>query len=174
MKLLPLSLAALLAASAAFAGGMLKPGETFPTWELQDQAGKRVSSADLKGKPYLLYFYPKAMTPGCTTEGCTLRDNFAAFKQDGVEILGVSFDSPEKNAEFKAKYKFPFDLLSDTDHKLAVEVGAADSPSRLWARRISYLVGADGKIIRAYGDVSPAKHAAEVLADIKAAGLAAK
>jgi peroxiredoxin Q/BCP len=174
MKLLPISLVALLAASTSFAGSMLKPGDAFPSWELVDQAGHKVSSAELKGKPYLLYFYPKAMTSGCTTEGCALRDNFEGFKQAGVTILGVSFDAPKENAEFKAKYNFPFDLLSDTDHKLAVEVGAADSPHRLWARRISYLVGADGKVIRAYADVTPSKHATEVLADIKALGVGAK
>ncbi len=108
------------------------------------------------------------MTPGCTKEGCTLRDNFDAFKKSGIEVLGVSFDEPKDNAEFVAKEKFPFRLLSDTDKSLAIQVGAADSKARMWARRISYLVGPDGNVLKAYDDVTPGNHAAEVLADFAA------
>jgi peroxiredoxin Q/BCP len=167
MKPLPLMAAGMLLGGTAFATGMLKPGDAFPAWELPNQDGTVVSSKDYAGKTYLLYFYPKAMTSGCTTEGCTLRDNYAGFEKAGVKILGVSFDDPKTNAEFAAKYKFPFPLLSDTKRTLAVEVGAADSTSRLWARRISYLVGPDGKVLEAYPDVSPSKHATQVLGDIE-------
>jgi thioredoxin-dependent peroxiredoxin len=159
--------AGILLSGEVFAGGMLKPGAPFPAWELPNQNGTMVSSNEYVGKTYLLYFYPKAMTSGCTTEGCTLRDNYTGFEKAGVLIVGVSFDEPAKNAEFAAKYKFPFPLLSDTKRTLAVEVGAADSPSRIWARRISYLVGADGKVLAAYPDVTPSKHAGEVLSDIQ-------
>jgi thioredoxin-dependent peroxiredoxin len=152
----------------ASAGEMLKAGDPFPIWELPDHTGAKVSSASLAGKTYLLWYYPKAMTPGCTKEGCTLRDNFEGFKKAGVEVLGVSFDAPADNAEFVKKQSFPFRLLSDETKELAVKVGAADSTSRLWARRISYLVGPDGKVLHAYGDVNPANHATEVLADIAA------
>jgi len=147
---------------------MLSPGMPFPAWKLLDNTGKEVSSKSLAGKTYLLWYYPKAMTPGCTKEGCTLRDNFDAFKKSGIEILGVSFDEPKDNAEFVAKERFPFRLLSDSDKALAVQVGAADSTSRMWARRISYLVGPDGNVLKAYSDVTPAKHAEEVLADFAA------
>ena len=166
MRVSAMTLGLLLLAGTAFASGMLKPGDTFPTWELLDQAGTKVSSSDFAGKTYLLYFYPKAMTPGCTKEGCALRDDYSAYEKAGVQIVGVSFDKPKENAEFAAKYHFPFRLLSDTTHTLAVEVGAADSPSRLWARRISYLVGPDGKVLKAYDNVDPATHATQVLGDV--------
>jgi len=136
-------------------------------WALKDQTGKVVKSTDHAGKTYLLWYYPKALTSGCTREGCELRDNFAAFQKAAVVVLGVSFDEPGKNAEFVAKNSFPFGLLSDSDKALAVQVGAADSTSRLFARRISYLVGTDGKVRFAYFDVDPATHARQVIADLE-------
>jgi thioredoxin-dependent peroxiredoxin len=162
------AVAALLLASTGASAAMLAPGQPFPAWSLRDDAGHIVSSADLAGKTYLLWFFPKAMTSGCTKEGCTLRDNFTGFEKAGVTLLGVSFDPPASNAKFVATYHFPFRLLSDSDHKLAVAVGAADSTSRPWARRISYLVGPDGKVIKAYDHVQPAEHAGQVLADLAA------
>ncbi len=154
----------------ASAGELLKVGDPFPAWHLVDQRGEPVSSAELAGKTYLLWYYPKALTPGCTAEGCALRDSFAAFEKLGVVVLGVSFDEPKDNAAFAAKHNFPFRLLSDTTKQLAVAVGAADSPSRLWARRISYLVGPDGTVLKAYANVNPGNHASEVLADLAALG----
>ncbi len=166
MKLLAMAMAFFGLTGSALAAGMLKPGDAFPAWKLTDQAGKEVSSADMAGKTYLLWFFPKAMTPGCTKEGCTLRDNYAGFEKAGVQLLGVSFDAPATNAEFVAKNHFPFRLLSDSGKTLAVAVGAADSTSRIWARRISYLVGPDGKVLEAYNDVNPGTHAGQVLADL--------
>lgn len=160
--------AVLASVGLATAGDMLKSGDAFPSWQLIDNTGATIASAQLAGKTYLLWYFPKAMTPGCTKEGCMLRDNFAAFEKSGIEILGVSFDDPRKNAEFIKKEKFPFRLLSDGKRDLAVAIGAADSPSRLWARRISYLVGPDGKVLKAYSDVNPSKHATEVLTDLAA------
>jgi len=161
-------IALLTAAGFAGAGEMLKAGDAFPAWSLVDQAGVVLSSKDLAGKTYLLWYYPKALSPGCTSEGCALRDNFRDFEKLGVTIVGVSFDDPKSNAKFVAKNNFPFRLLSDQKRELAVAVGAADSPSRMWARRISYLIGPDGKVVKAYSDVSPARHAKEVLADLAA------
>ncbi len=157
----------LLFASSLKAQGMLPEGSQFPAWELVDHQGQKVSSTDLAGKTYLLWFYPKASTPGCTREGCELRDRFAEFRKLGVEVLGVSFDSPESNARFAAKERFPFRLLSDEQRRLAVAVGAADSPRAFFARRISYLVGPDGRVLKAYGNVNPATHAHEVLIDLE-------
>jgi peroxiredoxin Q/BCP len=175
MRIASMLLPSLLAlAGLAKAGEMLKPGEAFPAWKLQDQTDATVSSADLAGKTYLLWFYPKAMTSGCTKEGCTLRDNYAGFQKAGVEVVGVSFDDPKANSEFVAKEHFPFRLLSDKDHALAVAVGAADSPSRAYAKRISYLVGPDGKVMKAYANVDPAKHATQVLADLPGSKTAAE
>ncbi|HNX50910.1 MAG TPA: peroxiredoxin [Thermoanaerobaculaceae bacterium] len=161
------ALVSTLLAGAVVAADMLKPGDAFPTWSLVDQTGTQVASSSLAGKVYLLWYYPKALTPGCTKEGCTLRDSYADFQKLGVEVLGVSFDEPKANAEFVSTHKFPFRLLSDLKKDLAVAVGAADSPSRLWARRVSYLVGGDGKVLVAYRDVDPATHAQQVLADLQ-------
>ncbi len=170
MKIAIAALAGVLTATVAAAGGMLKPGDAFPTWSLKDQSGVPVSSADLAGKPYLLWFYPKAMTSGCTAEGCALRDNYEGFVKAGVVVVGVSFDDPAENEKFIEKNHFPFKLLSDSGKTLAVEVGAADSTKRLWARRISYLVGADGTVLKAYDNVKPSEHASQVLADLAAMG----
>ena len=158
-----------LFASASVAA-TLAPGQPFPAWTLTDHTGAKVSSRDLAGKTYLIWFYPKAETPGCTTEGLGLKDKFPAFQEKGIEIVGVSFDDPPANAAFVQKQHFPFRLLSDSDRTLAVAVGAADSPKDAVARRISYLVGPDGKVRKVYPQVDPGEHAREVLADAEAAG----
>jgi peroxiredoxin Q/BCP len=153
----------------AQAGPLLAKGDLFPAWTLPDHTGATVSSRDLTGKTYLLWFYPKAMTSGCTAEGRGLRDSFPAFRERKVEVLGVSFDPPADNKAFVEAERFPFRLLSDTDRSLAVAVGAADSPAQSVARRISYLVGPDGKVRAVYGSVTPASHAQDVLGDLGAA-----
>lgn len=170
-ELLALTAAALvvsLALASVARAGMIAVGETFPAWQLSDQAGRQVSSRELAGKTYLIWFYPKAMTPGCTAEGQALRDQFAAFQAKGVEILGVSFDEPAQNAEFSTAEAFPFRLLSDRDRTLALAVGAADSKEQPVARRISYVVAPDGKVLRAYDSVNPTGHAGQVLQDLDA------
>jgi peroxiredoxin Q/BCP len=163
------ALLALLAVRPAAGTGLLAVGDAFPAWTLVDQTGAPVTSKDLAGKTYLLWFYPKAMTPGCTAEGRGLRDRFDAFREKGVVVLGVSFDPPADNARFVASEGFPFRLLSDRDRALAVAVGAADSTAEKTARRISYLVGPDGRVLRVYPAVDPAGHAARVLDDLPAA-----
>jgi thioredoxin-dependent peroxiredoxin len=162
------ALAVALAGAWAIAGpeGTLNPGESFPAWSMPDHTGATVASKDLAGKTYLMWYYPRALTSGCTAEGCALRDSYAEFKRLGVEVLGVSFDAPEKNAEFVKENGFPFRLLSDRDKSVAISVGAADSDKRLFARRISYLVGPDGKILKVYLKVDPAVHARQVLDDL--------
>lgn len=160
------ALVATLAAPAIAAAVMLKPGEAFPAWKLSDHTGATLSSRDLAGKQYLIWFYPKAMTPGCTAEGQGLRDSFAAFQARHVEVIGVSFDDPAANARFVAAESFPFKLLSDSDRSLALAIGAADAPDQATARRISYLVGGDGKVVAAYPAVNPSSHARDVLGDL--------
>jgi peroxiredoxin Q/BCP len=155
-------------ASTLHAGALLASGDAFPAWTLTDQTGTTVSSRDLAGKTYLLWFYPKAMTPGCTAEGRGLRDSFTDFRERHVEVLGVSFDPPAQNRAFVDTEHFPFRLLSDGDRTLAVAVGAADSPAQPVTRRISYLVGPDGKVRAVYASVTPASHARDVLADLGA------
>lgn len=150
------------------AGALLARGDTFPAWTLTDQTGTPVSSKDLAARTYLLWFYPKAMTPGCTAEGHGLRDSFPAFQERKVEIIGVSFDPPAQNKAFVEAEGFPFRLLSDSGRTLAVAVGAAEAPTQPVARRISYLIGPDGKVRAVYGNVTPATHAKDVLADLSA------
>ncbi len=152
--------------TSAATAGLLKEGDAFPTWSLKDQTGTVVTSQSLAGKTYLLWFYPKAQTPGCTTEGRGLRDRFADFQARGVEVVGVSFDEPAANAEFVKAEGFPFRLLSDTDGTLAKAVGATASDAATHASRISYLVGPSGTVRKVYGTVTPATHAGDVLSDL--------
>jgi len=159
---------ALLGFAGSATAAMLQPGETFPTWQLTDHTGTAVSSSELAGKTYLLWFYPKAMTPGCTKEGQGLRDHNAELAQLQLVILGVSFDDPETNAEFVKRESFPFRLLSDKDGNLATAVGAAWVTFQPMTRRVSYLVGPDGKVLKAYDSVDPAAHAEEVARDLRA------
>jgi peroxiredoxin Q/BCP len=162
-----LLIATTLMVAVAADGKLLSVGDQFPAWQLVDQNGQTVSSKDLAGKTYLLWFYPKAMTPGCTAEGQALRDNYSAFQTRTVEVLGVSFDQPAANKEFVTAERFPFRLLSDSKRSLAVAVGAADSDTQPVARRISYVVGPDGKVLRVYESVTPTAHADQVLRDLE-------
>jgi peroxiredoxin Q/BCP len=155
-------------AATPASAGMLDAGARFPEWRMPDQTGTTRSSAELAGKPYLLWFYPRASTPGCTAEGRGFRDAYAELQGEGLAIVGVSFDAPDANAEFARDEEFPFPLLSDSDKTLAIAVGAADSPSQWMARRVSYLVGPDGVVWVAYDTVDPRGHAAQVLADVRA------
>lgn len=125
---------------------MIKVGDAAPEFDLLDHEGRKVSSKSLQGKRYVLWFYPKADTPGCTKEGCGFRDHAPAYKEKGVEILGVSFDKPEDNKAFAEKFKFNYRLLSDTDRKLGVALGAADDVSARSAKRTTFVVGTNGKI----------------------------
>ncbi len=159
-------LVAVVALTAESGGDMLEPGTTFPAFSLTAHDGSTVSSSELAGSPYLLYFYPKADTPGCTKEACTFRDAWSDVKDAGLKVFGVSYDSPKANRAFAEKYHLPFLLLSDSDHSLAKEVGAARTLLPV-PKRISYLVGADGRVLAAYPDVDPASHAGEVLADFE-------
>lgn len=143
---------------------MLAPGEKFPTFELQAHDGTIINSAGLKGTAFLIYFYPKADTPGCTKEACTFRDAWSDVKDAGIRIFGVSYDTPEANRAFAEKFNLPFLLLSDNQKALAKETGA-DRFLIPFPKRISYLVGPTGDILRAYSSVSPSNHAGDVLND---------
>ena len=169
MRVLQISvvlLAVVLAAMAVAAGGdeMLEPGQQFVEFKLEAHDGSTVSSEDLQGQAYLLYFYPKADTPGCTREACELRDVWGEIRDAGLAVYGVSYDSPEKNRAFAEKYNLPFLLLSDSDRELAGEVGAAGKLLPV-PKRVSYLVGGDGAILETYPKVDPAPHARQVLED---------
>lgn len=166
-RLFMLCALALLTSPSQGSAEMLAKGASFPEWKLVDHAGKERSSAELAGKPYLLWYYPRASTPGCTAEGRGFRDAYAEISSAGLAVFGVSFDKPAANAEFAAAEEFPFPLLSDTERTLAVAVGAAAKPDQWYAKRISYLVGPDGKVLVAYDDVDPKEHAGQVLGDFR-------
>jgi thioredoxin-dependent peroxiredoxin len=145
---------------------MLEPGVAAPDFEVTDHTGKTRRLSDYKGKNVVLWFYPRADTPGCTAEGCGFRDRIKQYEDRGVQILGASFDSVEANAAFAKKFGFEFPLLADTDRKLGIAYGAADDKSAGAAKRISYLIGPDGKIKKAYPKVNAAAHPEEVLKDL--------
>src|SRR4051794_10455644 len=101
----------------------LKEGDRAPAFEAETDEGGKLSSRDLKGKRYVLYFYPKDMTPGCTVEACDFRDSFARLKKAGLTVLGVSKDSVESHRKFKGKHELPFPLLSDPKGELCQAYG---------------------------------------------------
>lgn len=147
-------------------------GRAAPAFELSDEKGETVSSSALSGKPYLLYFYPKDDTPGCTKEACDIRDNFARFGQQGLRVLGVSPDSTKSHAKFGQKYGLPFTLLSDPDKALANAYGVW-AMKKLYGKesmgivRSTFLIGADGTIKKAYRGVRVDGHVAAILEDAK-------
>src|SRR2546421_12375973 len=137
---------ACISVCVAEAASTPKVGDKAPLIEGKDQDGKTWKLADEIGKKVvLLYFYPKDDTPGCTKEACGFRDRIADLKKDNVEVIGVSFDSPESHQKFISKYNLNFPLLADTDGKIADAYGVK-MPTRPMAKRVSFLIGLDGKI----------------------------
>ncbi|MSR42530.1 MAG: peroxiredoxin [Pedosphaera sp.] len=125
-----------------------KAGDKAPVVEGKNQDGQAWKLADFAGKKaVLLYFYPKNDTPGCTKQACGLRDQMGDLKKDGVEVIGVSFDSAESHKKFIAKFNLNFPLLADTDGKIADAFGVRREAGKNIARRASFLIGKDGKII---------------------------
>jgi peroxiredoxin Q/BCP len=145
---------------------MLNVGDTAPAFSVQDHTGATRKLSDFLGKPVVLWFYPKADTPGCTIEGCGFRDLYPEFQKKGVEILGVSFDTVEENAAFVQKFDYPFPLLCDVRREIGVAYGAAEDAKAGYASRITYVIGADGKILQAHSKVSVKSHPKEILASL--------
>ena len=165
LVMLPLLAAAWLPAlspSMAGAGQVPKVGDTAPLIRGQDQDGKTWKLADVVGKQVvLLYFYPKDDTPGCTKEACGFRDRLADLKKDKVEVIGVSFDSTASHQKFIAKYNLNFPLLADTDGKIADAYGVRITDRKM-ARRVSFLIGLDGKIAHVTDTPSADTHLSEM------------
>ena len=146
---------------------MLKPGDPAPPFSTPDETGKQRTLAEFKGKPVLLWFYPKADTPGCTAEGCGFRDRHADFTKKGVVVLGASLDTPQANLAFKQKYTFPYPLLCDTDKKLAAAYGALPDPTARSAARSATLIGKDGKIKKHWPKVDAKTFPEQVLGELE-------
>ena len=150
---------------------MLLEGTKAPDFTLEDQDGNSISLSDFAGQNVLLWFYPKASTPGWTTEGQELRDEFQNFQDKNTIILGMSADSVKSQKNFCEKQNFPFSLLSDPD-KSTIRKYEAIGMKKMYGReyegifRISYLISKDGIIQKAYEKVKPKDHAKEVLRDL--------
>ncbi|MGQ0645653.1 MAG: thioredoxin-dependent thiol peroxidase [Elusimicrobiota bacterium] len=147
---------------------MLKAGDKAPNFSAVDDQGKTVKLSDFKGKQVVLYFYPKDMTPGCTTEACAFRDRHALLKKKGAVVLGVSKDSAASHAKFKEKYGLPFPLLADENLDVIKAYGAWGERS-LYGRkfmgilRSTVVIGADGRVKAVFPKVKVNGHAEEVL-----------
>lgn len=150
----------------------LQEKDKAPDFTLLGDDGNEYSLASFKGKDILVYFYPKDDTPGCTTEACEIRDNYKEMEKLGLVVLGISPDNTKSHNKFKEKYKLPFRLLSDTDHKVCELYG-------VWAKkkfmgreymgvlRSSFLIDKKGVIKKIYHEVKPKEHAKEVIEDVK-------
>lgn len=141
----------------------LKAGDTAPKFSLLDQDGEEINLADFQGQRVLVYFYPKAMTPGCTVQACGLRDNMDELKKAGVEVLGISTDKPEKLSRFVEKELLNFTLLSDEDHQVAQQFGVWGKKTFMGKtydgiHRISFLIGTDGKVEKVFDDFKTTNH----------------
>jgi peroxiredoxin Q/BCP len=147
----------------------LKAGDVAPDFSVATSGGGKVSLADFKGKPVILYFYPKDDTPGCTKEACAFRDGFAEFKKRGAVVLGVSTDPVKSHDKFVEKFQLPFTLLADVDKRIVTAYGVWGEKSfmgrkYLGTHRVTFLIGPDGRIKKIWPRVKPEEHAAEVLA----------
>ena len=150
---------------------MLQEGDKAPDIRLQTDKGEDFRLSDLKGKRVVLYFYPKADTPGCTTEACEFRDDLKAFSKKGTAVVGISPDKPAAQARFKEKYDLPFTLLAD-ENKAAAEAYGVWREKNMYGKKVmgivrsTFVIGPDGKIEKIYGNVKAKGHAAQVLADL--------
>jgi peroxiredoxin Q/BCP len=148
--------------------GLLTAGSAAPDLAAADQNGKMHRIMDERGHPLVVYFYPKDGTPGCTKEACAFRDAWDRFQKAGVQIYGVSSDDQKSHEQFAKEQHLPFPILADPSHAWSSAFGVG---TRLGMdARVSFLIDASGKVVKAYPNVDPALHADEVLHDAAAAG----
>ena len=148
---------------------MVEEGRPAPDFSLTSDSGEIVSLSDLRGRPVVLYFYPKDDTPGCTTQACAIRDAWEEFERLGAVVLGVSPDGPKDHVKFREKYGLPFALLSDEEHKVA---DAYDTwvektmygKTYMGMERSTFVIDADGNVAKIMRNVKPDEHADDVLA----------
>lgn len=150
----------------------IEPGSKAPAFTLTDDTGTKVKLSDLKGKPVVLYFYPRDDTPGCTKEACGFRDRFDELKKLGVALFGVSGDSAESHAKFREKYSLPFPLLVDADHKVSEKFGAYREKNMYGKKsmgivRSTYVIDRDGKVAALWKRVKVDGHDDQVIEAVK-------
>ena len=148
----------------------LHSGDAAPTLALTDENGKLVSTDAMRGKKYVVYFYPKDDTPGCTVEACQFNDNLTAFQSLGIPVIGVSRDDAASHRAFQEKFSLKFPLLSDPDRRAHDAYGAwGERPGRgEGVIRSTFLIGSDGRVEKAWYSVKPDGHALEVLSALHA------
>jgi peroxiredoxin Q/BCP len=151
---------------------VVEEGKPAPDFELTSDTGDTVRLSSLRGKPVVLYFYPKDDTPGCTTQACGLRDAYAELEREGAVVLGVSPDNEKSHVKFREKYELPFTLLADTDHAVAEQYGVWAEKKYMgrtyWGvLRSTFVIDADGTVKRVMHKVKPDTHAEDVLATLR-------
>ena len=151
----------------------LQAGDTAPPFSRHDHTGALVSNTDFAGRSVVLYFYPKAFTPGCTTESCDFRDNYAAFQKAGFEVLGISPDPVERLEAFRDEYGLPFPLLSDPDHSMAEAYGGWGIKKNYGKEyegliRSTFMIDSEGRISHAWYNVRAKGHAGRVESEMQA------
>ncbi len=145
---------------------MLKPGDLAPDFTLSDHSGKTVQLHSLRGKTVVLWFFPKADTPGCTAEGCSFRDLSADYQKKNALIYGISFDNAADNAAFAKKFHFTFPLLCDTERKVGLAYGACSDAKASTAKRIGIVIDPQGKVAQYHPTVDAKTWPAELLSTL--------
>ncbi len=148
---------------------MVEEGKPAPDFSLTSDSGQDIALSDLRGKPVVLYFYPRDDTPGCTAQACGIRDAWGEFERRGAVVLGVSPDTAESHVRFREKYGLPFTLLADPEHEVADRYGVwvekKNYGKTYWGvERSTFVIDADGKIAKVMRRVKPDTHADDVLA----------
>ena len=141
---------------------MLGKGSSAPNFSVKDHNGNDVSLTDFKGKKVVIWFYPKADTPGCTVEGKGFRDDYEKFAQKNTVILGVSLDNESDNKAFAEKFDFPYPLLCDVNQEIALAYEAVKGPEDEYVSRITYVIGEDGNILEAIAQVDTKTHSGDL------------
>jgi peroxiredoxin Q/BCP len=141
---------------------VIEEGKPAPDFELESDSGETVKLSDLRGKPVVLYFYPKDDTPGCTRQACGIRDAWGEFERAGAEVYGISADTVASHEKFKAKYSLPFPLLADPEHTLGEAYGVAQEGKNSY-QRSTFVIDADGNVAKIMRRVNPDQHADQVL-----------
>jgi peroxiredoxin Q/BCP len=146
----------------------LKVGDAVPNFTVNDQDGNAISLSDYKGKKLVVFFYPKASTPGCTVESCNLRDNYSELQKQGFELLGVSADSEKRQKNFQTKYEFPFPLLADTEKEVINAFGVWGEKKFMGKiydgiHRKTFLIDEKGTVSHVIDKVKTKDHAAQIL-----------